>query len=127
MTTVLIVDDESLVLGLVARVLSEAGYETLTCEGGRAALEFIAECNGAVDVLLTDVRMPDVNGRAVASALRARWPWAGVVYMSGYCGRAKEGEPLFTHDDCFLQKPFSLPALSAAIDGVHHCPAMYVA
>jgi CheY-like chemotaxis protein len=125
LATVLIVDDEPLVVKLLARVLVEAGYETLTCDSGKAALEVIAEYDGPLDIVLTDIRMPGVSGWAVASAAKKRWPWAGTVYISG--DRAMAQEHSCTPDDCFLQKPFSALSLLAAVARVQQCEAMNVA
>ena len=119
MPTVMIVDDEPLVLDLIRRILTEAGYETLTCAGGVAALEFVAERTAPIDVLLTDLKMPDVDGWTVASAVKGRWSSVGVVFMSGYCGIAADGNTYLSLDDCFLQKPFTRATLLSALVRVY--------
>jgi two-component system, cell cycle sensor histidine kinase and response regulator CckA len=107
--TVLVVEDEEGVRELVRRVLTRHGYEVLEARHGRDAL-LEAERHEKLDLLLTDVVMPEMGGVALATALRERRPELRVLYMSGYTeeeivrrGEAGEGEgglPL-------LQKPFT--------------------
>jgi DNA-binding response OmpR family regulator len=123
----LIVDDEPLVLSLLTRVLTEAGYNTLTCDDGSAALALIAGHRGTVDVVLTDIRMPGVTGWTVGAAAKARWPWAGIVYMSGHCRAPDNVGVRIAPDDCFIQKPFDALTLLAAVAHVCCCESVNVA
>jgi two-component system cell cycle sensor histidine kinase/response regulator CckA len=95
--TILVVDDEVPVRSYVARVLKKAGYDVMTAADGYTALALSNANRAAVDLLLTDLSMPNMSGTMLASQL----PDLPVVFMSGYF--AKSGE---VGDRPFLQKPF---------------------
>jgi PAS domain S-box-containing protein len=82
--TVLVVDDEPTIAGLVVDVLQPLGYRVFEAHDGEEALRVAAGIPGAIDLLLTDVVMPRVNGRDLAEALRRERPGLRVVFMSGY-------------------------------------------
>ena len=82
--TVLLVEDDPEVRGLFATFLRHAGYEVLEAADGREALEVFERRAAAVDVVVTDVVMPNVSGPALAGALRARRPDVKLLYVSGY-------------------------------------------
>ena len=88
MKNILVVDDEPLVLLLLKRVLSEAGYNVLGAESGEDALEVAASFAGRIHLLLTDLTMPGISGQQLSAALVQRRPDLQVIYMSGYCDRA---------------------------------------
>ena len=111
---ILVVEDETAVRVLAARVLSEAGYTVLEASSGREALELVSGGAG-VDAVLTDVVMPDMGGAELAEHLRATAPTLPILFMSGYTGTDvlrrgfnEEGVP-------FLQKPFSPDSLMTGI------------
>jgi two-component system cell cycle sensor histidine kinase/response regulator CckA len=110
--TVLVVEDERLVRDLIARDLGKRGYAVLTAESGKDALEAVSGRAEPIDLLLTDVVMPDLGGPELAARLTAEQPALKVVYMTGYAERAVVGElapwPL-------LQKPFNVGALADTI------------
>jgi two-component system, cell cycle sensor histidine kinase and response regulator CckA len=110
--TVLVVEDERLVRDLIARNLGERGYGVLTAVNGAEALEAVGRRREPIDLLLTDVVMPELGGPELAARLRAVQPSLKVVYMTGYAERAVAGElapwPL-------LQKPFDVGALADTI------------
>jgi CheY-like chemotaxis protein len=105
--TILVVEDEPSVRGLVERVLIGAGYHVMTATDGIQALETAAAHGGDLHLLLTDVVLPGVSGMTVAERLRAGSPALKVLYMSGYSeemhGRTARG----ASDRRLLQKPFS--------------------
>lgn len=110
--TVLVVDDDESVRGLLAEFLQEEGYATLTAENGEQALR--AATDRRPDIVLSDVMMPGVDGLALA-AVFARWaPPVPVVLMSAVFGPRPAGTP-------FVPKPFDLnemlAVLMATIDG----------
>ena len=80
---VLVVDDEALVCTLTAALLRELGYAVEISNGGEAALRVLKE-GPPVDALMTDIRMPNVNGFELARRVVERWPSTKVVYMTGY-------------------------------------------
>lgn len=103
MGTILVVDDEESIRSLVKRVLERRGHRVIACQ---TAAEALAE-PGPFDLLLVDLVLPEVNGRELADALRARWPSLPIILMSGYL--AQDGlvpEP----PAIFLQKPM-LPSV----------------
>lgn len=109
--TILLVEDQEEVRSVAERGLRAAGYTVLSCPGGAQALAVESGHRGVVDLLLTDVMMPGMDGRELAELLRARRPGLRVLYMSGYSverpgetRRARAGEDL-------LPKPFTLTAL----------------
>jgi two-component system cell cycle sensor histidine kinase/response regulator CckA len=110
--TVLVVEDERLVRDLIARNLGERGYGVLTAVNGAEALDVVSRGPEPIDLLLTDVVMPELGGPELAARLTAAQPSLKVVYMTGYAERAVAGElapwPL-------LQKPFDVGALAATI------------
>src|SRR5690349_18994608 len=101
--TILAVDDEPLVRTLVATVLEDNGYAVLTADSGACAMAVFREHSEEVDLLISDVVMPGMDGPSLAAELRTQRPDLKVLLMSGYC----EPEQL-SHGFEFLAKPFSL-------------------
>jgi CheY-like chemotaxis protein len=86
--TVLVVEDESALRDTTREMLERNGYDVLTARDGEAALELSRGHPGVIDVLLTDVVMPKMQGTELADALRAQRPGVAVVYMTGYAKEA---------------------------------------
>jgi PAS domain S-box-containing protein len=108
--TILLAEDELTVRSVAARVLMNQGYTVLETANGEEALSVLDEAQGKIDLVLTDVVMPDMGGLELAARARSRWPGLKVVYMSGY----SEGEKFQTDLEDqrpFLQKPFSAESL----------------
>src|SRR5580704_10722258 len=82
--TILAVDDDAAVLGLVQAVLQTAGYGVLLADGGRSAIQVFENSTCPVHLLLTDVIMPDLTGPVVAERLRTKQPNLEVLFMSGF-------------------------------------------
>jgi PAS domain S-box-containing protein len=99
----LVVEDDTLVRSMAVRGLVEAGYTALEAADGRAALEMVRSHNGRLDVVITDIGMPELDGYELANRLRAERPDLPVLFMSGY-GDTDPAGP-------FLQKPFGPDAL----------------
>ncbi len=112
--SVLLVEDEAPLRRLAAHALKAAGHTVREAEDAEAALEAVAD--GFVpDVLVSDVTMPgDMDGIALADALRATVPGLGIILVSGYAERAV-GEGVAGRGYSFLEKPFRMKALLAAI------------
>ncbi len=113
--TVLVAEDEPSLGKLVRRVLEDAGYVVLLASDAEGA-EALARAHGEpVDLLLTDVVMPRISGRALADRLSSRYPGLRVLFMSGFTG-----DTLGAHDDTasarsLLLKPFTPDALRARV------------
>ncbi len=104
---ILLVEDDEGVRGLARLVLEAGGYTVLAAESGPAALALVTARGGPIAMILTDVLMPEQDGRALARQLRALLPGTPVLFMSGYPGD-EEGAPgsEFAAED-FLAKPFA--------------------
>jgi PAS domain S-box-containing protein len=116
-TVALVVEDDALVRSMAARALTEAGYRVLEAENGRAALDLVRRHTGRLDLLVTDVGMPEVDGYELACSLREARPGLPVVFMSGYGDQEFRRQPLGAAQS-FLQKPLSPDALVRAVGEV---------
>jgi len=108
--TIAVVDDNPAILQLVAKVLRIQGYQVLEAGCGAEAMDAAKRHDKPVDLLLTDIDMPGIDGVLLSREVRERWPETKVVFMSG--GATPDsvgGEP-------FLSKPFALRELVALVD-----------
>jgi PAS domain S-box-containing protein len=110
--TVLLVEDEAAVRQLIVQVLEAQGYTLLIAENGTEALRVAQAHRGHITMLLTDVVMPEMSGRDLAESLRPRMPELKVLYMSGYTSDDVLRHGVFGGEADFLQKPFSVSALT---------------
>ncbi len=113
--TVLVVEDEAGLLRLTRRMLERLGYEVLGARSPTEAIALAREHGARIDVLLTDVVMPEMDGSALASQLAAIVPGLRVLYMSGYPATVIDQHGLLEAGTHFLQKPVSLERLSELI------------
>ena len=113
--TILLVEDETNLRRLAQQYLEKQGYTILEAEDGAAALQISAGHQGAIDLLLTDVVMPGMNGRELSTQITAQRPEIRVLYMSGYTENAIGHNGLLEVGINLLQKPFSLPALKERV------------
>ena len=114
--TILLVEDEQAVRGVASRILLNQGYFVLAASNAEEAMALAERVDGHIDLVLTDVVMPDLAGPDMVDRLLARWPDIKVVFMSGYA----EGDKLQLSltGRSFLQKPFSADNLTLAVRGV---------
>ena len=112
---ILVVEDEPVVRSLAQRGLEAAGYRVYQAPNGAAALQFLATEADEVDLVLTDVVMPNMNGQQLAEAIQQRYPNLPVLFMSGYGGDDILRRGLMTADAPFVQKPFTLDVLARAV------------
>jgi CheY-like chemotaxis protein len=103
---VLVVDDEPQIREFVSRVLSDAGYQVTTAGDGPGAIATVEE-HGAPDLLLTDFRMPQMDGDELAARLRQSVPDLNVLYLTGYSQALFENRALLWEGEAFLDKPCS--------------------
>jgi len=113
--TVLVVEDEDAVRRFVSSVLSESGYTVLECASPREAVSLVEGHEGRIDLLITDVVMPDMNGQALADEVRRQRPSMPVIFISGYTGNGLAQRGLLKEDVKLLTKPFGAPQLSDAV------------
>jgi PAS domain S-box-containing protein len=109
--TILLVEDEPSLRGMVRDTLSEHGYVVLEAEDGNAALELSERHAGAIHLLLTDVVMPRLGGRELAQRLIQQRPHLRVLYISGYSETIIAGQVLRDQRADLLQKPFAIDDL----------------
>lgn len=113
LTTVLIADDEPCVRMVVATALRNNGYEVMEAGDGMTALQLAAQHAGPIDLLLTDVRMPGLQGPEVCALLRRQRPETRFLLMSGYPDGLEENS-----GTAFVAKPFRIPELLQCVQHV---------
>jgi CheY-like chemotaxis protein len=110
---ILLVDDDEAIRSYVRPILQQQGFHVIEASDGAEALKVASAYADSVDLLLTDVIMPKVNGLVLAQRLLQERPDIGVLYMSGY---VEKSILLATHPESILiQKPFTPDALIAAV------------
>jgi two-component system cell cycle sensor histidine kinase/response regulator CckA len=112
--TILLVEDEEALRALARELLESLGYTVLEARHEGEALELSASHAGAIDLLMTDLVMPSVEGRELARRIAAAHPETRVLFVSGY---SREGEPVaaLPARHAFLQKPYTAAALGTSI------------
>jgi PAS domain S-box-containing protein len=111
---VLLVDDEAAVRATIRMILTRNGYSVVEASNGREALALHREHGERIDLVLTDVRMPEMDGRSLAAELRKARPSLPVLLMTGY-DDASVDAPTTEKSEFVLPKPFTAPALLDAI------------
>jgi CheY-like chemotaxis protein len=99
------------VYGCVCEVLRKNGYSVLCAANGREALRLVREDAEPIDLVITDMVMPQMGGRELAEALRELQPHTKILYMSGYAEGAEDVTELLSHGHAFIEKPFTPEAL----------------
>jgi CheY-like chemotaxis protein len=114
---VLVVEDEHTVRNLVVEVLRELGYHPLEAEDGAGGLALL-ERPGRIDLLVTDVGLPGLNGRQLADAARELRPGLKVLFMTGYAENAAMSEGFLEHGMGLITKPFPVQSLATRIQAM---------
>jgi hypothetical protein len=115
--TILVAEDEDGVRELLRKVLTEFGYTVLTARHGRDALLLAGERNLDIDMLVTDVVMPEMSGRELVETLRDRQPGLRVLYISGYTDDEVVQRGISGSEVAFLRKPFASEELVRRVRG----------
>ena len=110
---VLIVDDDQAVRDFVERVLSEAGYRTMVAGSGPEAIELASK--EPIDLLLTDVNMPQMTGDELARRLRHDEPSLKVLYLTGFSDQLFNEKTTLWQDEAYLEKPCTISGLLQAV------------
>ena len=113
--TILLVEDEVLVRSLVAKFLNSQGYRVLSAARGSDALQLAAEHRSRIDLLLSDVVLPNMNGRQIYERLTLTMPSLRVLFMSGYTENIIAPHGVLERGFHFIQKPFSLKELAGKV------------
>jgi two-component system cell cycle sensor histidine kinase/response regulator CckA len=113
---ILLADDESFVRAFVRAILNTAGFDVLEASDGAEAIEIVQQVGGAIDLLVTDVRMPRVDGVALAQALTDIYPDIPILFISGYSFDLEAEQQKRPAKRCgFVQKPFVAKSLLEAV------------
>jgi PAS domain S-box-containing protein len=113
--TVLLVEDEDVLRPLFRRMLQDKGYQVLEARNGSDALQIASSHAGPIHLLLTDVVLPQMNGREVAERLTALRPGLRVLFMSGYASEKVFRHGVVEEGTAFLQKPFREETLARKV------------
>ncbi|HTD71386.1 MAG TPA: PAS domain S-box protein [Gemmatimonadales bacterium] len=113
--TVLVVEDEAPVRSVARQVLERHGYTVLEAPSAEAALDITTRYSGTIHLLLTDVVMPGLNGRELASRLATLRPDARVIFMSGYTDDAVTRHGVLEPGSAYVQKPFTPDAIARKV------------
>ncbi len=112
--TILLVEDDEAVRTLAQKILERQGYRVLAANGGVEALE-ICQHQASIDLLLTDVVMPKINGQELARQITFRYPTIRVIFMSGYTYSAVTQSGVLEPETAFIQKPFTSDLLALKV------------
>jgi two-component system cell cycle response regulator CpdR len=113
---ILIAEDEDAIRGLVARALLQDGHDVMTAADGAEALDVLLREQGAFELLLTDIRMPVMDGIALALAVARDHPAITILLMTGYADQRERATGLSTLIHDVVTKPFSLATIRAAVN-----------
>ena len=114
--TILLVEDEASLRYLAARTLRNCGYQVLEAKNGHEALQLLEESEATVELLVTDVIMPEMNGKVLADKAKIRQPDLKVLFVSGFSGQALRDKGLVDPiESAFLLKPFKQVELAGKV------------
>jgi PAS domain S-box-containing protein len=113
--TILVVEDEETILEMLETMLENLGYRVLSAAQPRRALSLAQTHPGSVDLLMTDMVMPEMNGRRLAEEMSAIFPEIRTIFMSGYTANVIAHQGVLEDGVHFLQKPFSMEALAGIL------------
>ena len=116
--TILLAEDDDAVRAIARETLERAGYRVLAAPDGSSALALASAHEGTIDLLLTDVIMPGMNGRELAATLTCRRPGIRVLFASGYTDNVLEGQDALAPGVALLDKPFTPADLAAKVRDV---------
>lgn len=114
-STVLVVDDEPHLVAIVARTLESAGYRVVTATSGAEALAIGASHGRPIDLLLTDLHMPEMSGRRLSTELRKTQLGLKVVYLTGHADDLFGDLTLLEPHEAFIEKPISPAGVCEAV------------
>jgi DNA-binding response OmpR family regulator len=116
--TAVVVEDQDQLRDLVCRTLRQSGYTVLDATDGASAIRMVSGHPGAVNILITDVVLPGMNGRELYDRLLRQRPGLRVLFMSGYSGDILSENGVTTEGVDLIQKPFTLQAFTAKVRDV---------
>ncbi len=114
--TILIVEDENAILELLETMLLQLGYSVITASLPSRALALARAHDGRIHLLITDVVMPEMNGRELARQITALYPKIKLLFMSGYTANVIAHQGVLDQGVQFIQKPFSMQEIAVRVD-----------
>ena len=112
--TILLADDEKMVLDIGVQMLKRLGFKVIAVESGKKAVDTFQEKSDSIDLVILDLVMPDLGGAEVVDAIKDINPDAKIMLSSGY-GRDADTADLMQSCHAFIQKPFSMKDLTATL------------
>jgi signal transduction histidine kinase/CheY-like chemotaxis protein len=116
--TILLVEDEPTILRMTRMMLERKGYTVLSAAAPSAAMEKATHHSGPIDLLMTDVVMPEMNGRDLAGQIVHLYPDIRLLFMSGYTANVIAHQGILDDGVAFIQKPFSMADMTEKVRGV---------
>jgi len=113
---ILIVDDSKEIRNILFTFLKEKGFEVYTAENGKKALDLIKE--KVIDLIITDIRMPEMNGYQLTKKMKEERPMVGIIIMTAYTSIYTEGDIRKIGADDYISKPFELINIIEKIERV---------
>jgi len=113
--TVVVVDDDPMMLDVLSRILQRENFDLLLASGGPEVIQKLAEHTGSVDLLVTDYAMPDMQGSELADHVRQRFPAVKVLYQTGFSDMLFDDRVELEEGAAFLEKPFTARGLREAV------------
>jgi two-component system, cell cycle sensor histidine kinase and response regulator CckA len=121
--TILVVEDLEGLCTLLSGILQKSGYSVLSAPNGREALQLVRERPGRIDLVITDMVMPQMGGWELAEQLRVLQPGIKILFMSGYIDKQQDVNESGSRDNAFIEKPFTPEELLHKIRDVVAVPA----
>jgi len=115
MATILLAEDDDSVRAFVTRALESDGHSVKVAEDGGEAMEILTRCNGAFDLLLSDIKMPMMDGIALTLNAARDWPGLKILLMTGFADQRERAYGLDDLVEDIVQKPFSLVDIRQAV------------
>jgi len=116
--TILLVDDEDMIVDVAKKMLEQMGYEVLTAGGGREAIDIYEKNKARIDIVILDMIMPDMNGGDTYDRMKEIDPDVKVLLSSGYSINGDATEIMDRGCNAFIQKPFNIKQLSRKLRGI---------
>ena len=114
--TILYVDDEDLILDVGKAMLEGMGYNVIIANSGKMAIDIVSKCGDAIDLIILDITMPDIDGDIVFHNIHGHYPNIPVLLSSGYSHEGVVAELLQKGCHGFIAKPFNIDKLSQKLD-----------
>jgi two-component system, cell cycle sensor histidine kinase and response regulator CckA len=102
-----LVEDDSAVLAMAKEMLTDLGYVVMSAPSPKKAIDLVHNCSGSIDLIITDLVMPEMTGREMTRQLMTLYPNLKCLYMSGYTSNVIAHQSVLEEGINFIQKPFS--------------------